>query len=858
VHEDENAQEAGNQDPQVVANNNLAPDENDNAEPLVAFPLRGIDADTISPLLYDMIRQGASCSLLQIRIPDDHFTCTAVVKQSKGMPDQSFYLQPRLFRTPLHEACLRKACICIIQALLNANPVAVMERDVSGNLPLHLLFQDYYPSALTVSSSTRSLPETARLLLQNNPVHLAVAVNGQGQTPLHIFCQAKTVDLSVLEILLQANPNAATIQAHDHKTPLHIYCQQPLASPDVCRLLLQAHPGAARALDQQGYTPLHHACRVRNVQVISTLLQAGESSPAMRTLVTHKTALHSLVGGRYHLQSQHVPALKALIYAAPELLLLPDSSGKTPLHIACAIVSQPLLVIELLASNPQACALTDADQATPLHIAAQVGATPAVIITLLQHYPAAASMVTRKQDTPLHLACHSNVCSETVQLLMAYYPAALQQTNDYNFTPLHCVCRAHQPKLGIVAALVKAWPESVWKKTHGGETPLHLACSSGAFVGVLQLLTTADTPSVSATPPAATNKVGNSPLHEACFRGAFPSQIETLAKSTPEWITLKNNAGYTPLQLLAKSGRLNETVVTTFCRIRGSQAVLNVQDTTGHLPLHSACREGTSLSAIQSLIRAFPDALQRKTQYGDTPLHLAVLRGASVDVVQEIANAELLLETNKAGQTPISIAMDDYVASHPCSDSFSGAQKRAFDVMATLVKMLCYGNCHGSLVQACVSLHRRDVRLDPAFIQRAIYLHPEEVKMHGGQNYPLHIEASIPVEKMSLLDGRLDCTFCRGKYHRRRSILGCLLSVHPEATKARNDADEFVLGLMIRNGRGWDSTFSLVLRHFPPALHWYKGMNQKLTPEILAKVSSECGVDTLYQLVQSKPEMVGS
>jgi hypothetical protein len=61
---------------------------------------------------------------------------------------------------------------------------------------------------------------------------------------------------------------------------------------------------------------------------------------------------------------------------------------------------------------------------------------------------------------------------------------------------------------------------------------------------------------------------------------------------------------------------------------------------------------------------------------------------------------------------------------------------------------------------------------------------------------------------------------------------------------------------MIQNGRCWDQTFAMTLRHFPPALHWYKNMDVKFVAPILSKVSKECGLDTLYRLIQTKPEMM--
>jgi hypothetical protein len=116
---------------------------------------------------------------------------------------------------------------------------------------------------------------------------------------------------------------------------------------------------------------------------------------------------------------------------------------------------------------------------------------------------------------------------ETVRLLIQTNAGALVKKNDYGFAPLHCVCRAYQPRMGIVQALLDACPACIALKTHGGETPVHLACSnSGAFVGVLQLLATAQNKRTGAdntnnndllvlsnsdNNKPMTNKVGNTP-----------------------------------------------------------------------------------------------------------------------------------------------------------------------------------------------------------------------------------------------------------------------------------------------------------------------------------------------------------
>lgn len=841
--------------------------------------LRGRNAENISPLLFEMVKAGCTCtSVLSGWMQEEG--CNKTVAQCTETPDQAFYSSPHSGRTPLHEACLRNACTHVVTALLNANPIGAMERDHSGNYPLHLLFVAYG------FVSVEEMDNIVGQILAVNPSHMAVAVNGDGSTPLHMACSAPEtmIDPSILVRILSANPACATTLNNRFQTPLSLYCKQAQASSSVARVLLDAQPETIHQVDHDGFTPLHDAASNLNDELVCFLLERNPDLARQRNR-EGRTPLHLMCLA--HPRERHLDALQALIRAAPEAVSMGDNvAQRTPLHIACKSQRFGLNTVKLLLqSNASAASVTDADNYTALHHACENGADIEAIRSLLSFFRMAAWVVTRKQDTPLHIACGANSSSDTVRLLIDVNQDALTMTNDYGFAPLHCVCRAYQPRMGIVKALLEANPACVGLRTHGGETPIHLACSSGAFVGVLQLLTLAQSgvagksvqkttqPSLSVA-EGTTNKVGNTPLHEACFRGASFEHIETLAKATPEWIVVRNNAGYTPLQVMCKGGVLDERVVKVFSRIRGPE-VFSVMDTTGHTPLHSACREGTSAAAIRSLIRAFPDALHLKTSYGDTPLHLACFRRAETAVVREIAEASCdgrpsaLLEPNTAGQTPIGIAMEEFqglcgkarngfccVTSH-----YMTTQSRAFEVLATLVKLHYYGaknkdDRQTSLVKACVCLHRQDVRLDPAFIRRAIHLHPEEARLADEEgNYPLHIEASIPVEKMSLLDSSSKGC-CNGVCHSRLGVLGTLLNTYPEATRVRNAADEFPLGLMIQNGRQWDQTFSLALRNFPPALHWYKRMDDKFAAVILTKVSKECGVDTLYDLINSRPDLV--
>lgn len=925
----------------------------------------------ISNALFFMVKEGRTCiSVLSGWGRSDQNCCNSIVQHCEAHPDNALFVS-RQGRMPLHEACLRGACRHIIQSLLVAtNNRGAKERDQQGNTPLHLLFVDYSASDLNNANlvwSPADLSQVVGDLLAVNPFIIASSTNAAGDTPLHSACMAPEtmVDPSSIVQLLKANSKAATRTNRKNQTPLRLHCQRRNASPEVAALLLEEYPHALIVLDnERGWAPIHAAASNANFKLLRYLVEAFPESVKVQTS-QRQTALHLLCQQHTHLSAGRLipsirngnstafgadgnrsstngtpnvtAAVEFLLEADPQAIMHQDSTnGYTPLHLVCKTegsrqVPVPVLRL-LLGCNPRAAKIPDSQQYLPLHHACEMGANPEVIRALIEAYPDATGALTRKQDSALSLACTSNKSAETVQLLINANSQVLTQKNDYGFCPLHCVCRVHQPRMGIVKALVDACPSSVNLQTHSGETPFHLAGSNtGAFVGVLQLLaqtqarlnggggsmSTAMSMAKRATlskegdllmemtrtgeidpyhedgemgspfrhpflldpslrdqgdsrkslgnirKTGTTNKMGNTPLHDACFRSTPYEHLEVIAKANPEYILVRNNAGYTPLQILCKNGRIDERIISTFAQMGGPE-IFSVKDSHGNTPLHSAMRKDVDVASLRCLIRASPDALRCRTTYGDLPLHLACLRRCSSEVVQEVAMAAssgdvtLAVVPNLAGQTPIGIAMGEF--QNICTGTISASrlnQKWIFQVLSTLVKIVHYGpvRCQQqgmkdlSLLKACVVLHRQNIRLDPTFIRQVIHVYPEEVKQADEDgNYPLHIEASIPIEKMSLLDG-----VCNGTSHLRMGILRILLEAYPSACSFRNRENHFPLGLMIQAGRVWGHTIAVALRVFPPALHWYKGLDDRFSSILLEKASKECGADTLFALLVSRP-----
>ncbi|CAB9497995.1 ankyrin 3, node of Ranvier (ankyrin G) [Seminavis robusta] len=800
--------------------------------------------------------------------------CQPILDRINEYPDDVHYTEPRTGRSVLHEACLRCSCLHVISAILAVNTGRAMAIDNSGNTPLHLLLVGINTHAM----DTHALGATIDALLAENASVLASVCNRSGDTALHIAAKAPEtmIPLECFRRILEANRTSATRVNNLNQTPLSLHCQRRQGSKEVAQMLLSAAPDAIRIVDTNGWSPLHYAAENANFELIKLLLGYEQTAASARTTSLLETPLHLLC--RKNVGERHLPAIQSLLEADPRAVCARDAKkSQTPLHFICKNTRVPAkLVACIVDCFPGAASIPDNNNYLPIHHAAEVGAPTDVISCLLAAHPTGAMAKTRKNDSALSLACACNKSTETVALLIQANPVALTEKNHYGFVPLHCVCGAVQPRMGIVEEILKVCPKSVATKSNGGESPMHTACGNpSTCVGVIEILTTQYEINTDGSAELAlirnrqmTNKIGNTPLHNACFRGSPFEHIETLAMSNPQWVKCTNNAGYTPLQIMCKNARLQDRVITTFSRI-GGPGVFSVVDMTGNTPLHSAMREETDIEALRCLIRAFPDALHMKTSYGDTPLHLACFRRVDPEVVREVAlsyNEPPLLTPNMAGQTPIGIAMEEFqsVCRSGChcnsKTDYKPGQKKAFDVLATLVKILHYGSSQhddrdrmGSLLMACVSLHRRDVRLDPAFIRRAMHLYPEEARIKDEEGYPLHVEASIPVEKYTLLNGCSNgtCSNC----HSRLGVLRMLFELYPDACRTRNNSGEFPLNLMIQNGRAWDQSFALVLKSFPQALHWSVGDKHKLFPLLLSKVSRECGIDTLHTLIRSRPDI---
>ena len=134
--------------------------------------------------------------------------------------------------------------------------------------------------------------------------------------------------------------------------------------------------------------------------------------------------------------------VKALISAYPDSLMLKDSAGDLPLHLACRERS-----------------------------------SKSVIGALLSEEPVAAKVKDDEGRLPLHLACRQGTSVQVVDSLIICFFRGSRTTDAYELLPIHWAC-AQNASPSLIESLLRANPDSVDLKDKWGRTPLSLAQAS--------------------------------------------------------------------------------------------------------------------------------------------------------------------------------------------------------------------------------------------------------------------------------------------------------------------------------------------------------------------------------------------
>ena len=182
------------------------------------------------------------------------------------------------------------------------------------------------------------------------------------------------------------------------------------------------------------------------------------------------------------------------------LLTAPNTSGDTPLHVACEansldVVKYIVLKLELADEAENAAATLNNMRLAPVHVCVVHGSTDVLSYLLgdggdgdswAPHNLVDVNLPGLLQLTPLHL---SSMCLSggplglrtTLLLLSAgARPSDLQPGT--RISPLHFACARGREAMPIVDVLVRREPELLNAKDRYGYSPMHVAAINGHFV----------------------------------------------------------------------------------------------------------------------------------------------------------------------------------------------------------------------------------------------------------------------------------------------------------------------------------------------------------------------------------------
>jgi ankyrin repeat protein len=260
----------------------------------------------------------------------------------------------------LQIACRHAVDFSAIQDLVKAWPDAAAHVNPDGRHALHY------------ACRYRVREEVIRLLVETNSDTVSQAEPKTGWIPLHAACRY-TNQLVIIQLLLDAWPDGVrAVTETEGWNPLHAACAHDQHSVDIIQFLMEAYPDAVQiksAQVQHGNLPLHEACQVEHTDesVIRVLLESYPESVRIRTDDECKyLPIH--LACRY---SSSLCAIHVLWKADPDSVKDPvESSGRLPLHEACARVAPVLAVIQFLVlAFPAAMTMADSQENKPLDLA---------------------------------------------------------------------------------------------------------------------------------------------------------------------------------------------------------------------------------------------------------------------------------------------------------------------------------------------------------------------------------------------------------------------------------------------------------------------------------------------------------
>eukprot|EP00978_Attheya_sp_CCMP212_P014973 scaffold38427_cov52-Attheya_sp.AAC.4 len=297
----------------------------------------------------------------------------------------------------------------------------------------------------------------------------AVMLDDHGSTPLHIACWSNP-PTEIIRGLLDAHPNAVSDKDRHGDTPLHVALTGPCPTTEIVKILLDSCPMVTSIANREGLLPLHQACRycpdrqdILKILVdaypfaLRTHIKIGDIAPQKGSNKGNaETVMHAVVDGttRSGMSTEElrfldrgiqirdgayplhmllagpnvdIEMVENFIVEAPDILVLVDKFGRTPLHVALENRKDgPMIDMLLLTKDGRKATRMSTTQKEnlPIHVATAAGCSVQVAKALLLIHPNAIHQENCDGQNPFEVAMTSGKCSPDVIRLLEITDAA--------------------------------------------------------------------------------------------------------------------------------------------------------------------------------------------------------------------------------------------------------------------------------------------------------------------------------------------------------------------------------------------------------------------------------------------------
>ena len=293
------------------------------------------------------------------------------------------------------------ASLDILQFMLEIDPNLLREvgNGDYGRLPLHnavankstafcKILIDAYPESLRIGSGDGSLPihvacvhgvdksDTIQYMLELDP-EIINAEDSRRKLPIH--WAAENGITKSIELLLKYDPDAASKETNNgsHRLPLHRACAAYNPNLTSIQLLYDAYPEAIFARDRDGRTPVDIArSNDRNQPTIKVFLQTQLEYFRQAQDMTFMTTVDGdgwLPLHRALKDDAPLGSIKLLIRGNRAALQVAGQNGVYPVHIACEFSSKKVVWYLVELAEVDTLNSIDANNNSPLHYACRGG-----------------------------------------------------------------------------------------------------------------------------------------------------------------------------------------------------------------------------------------------------------------------------------------------------------------------------------------------------------------------------------------------------------------------------------------------------------------------------------------------------